>query len=518
MGPGWLRRGRHRPDFEALERRRPLAVALALAPTAATPVVMESATTADSRSVTIVYDVVTPPGPADPLSFQIDRSALARFDASAQPVGGETIVAPGPGDGTPTLDLDGQPAASPGQHRLTIPIPGGLTLNPEHPYVLAVADPAAALASGDPHATASFRTFVIGVVTHGGNQGTRSNHTPLWELVMARSLRREGYDAVIPFNWVSSSNHPGQAAKQGMRLARKIREVAREFPASDPVDLHLIGHSEGAVVNMVALEHLATRTPPQIQAGYVEDTLLDPHAANNRFSGAQYGVEQGPLGWLARALIRNFQAQAKDPLVKIPPIVDDAQVFYQRNPASRAHGVNGDIYNLWGEVPVRGPAHYFNLTADGVTHSGKTGIVWWYERNVVPLLGDGAPQVQARVLTGAPSPAVPASGRRARSGWVTKTHRPTYSGTGLPGSWVDLFAGPADRPSELAEVGRTRIGTDGRWTLRTRTLASGRYRFLAVAVPPRHPAGPRLMMFPTAPLGLLTVAARRTFDNAVPGR
>jgi hypothetical protein len=490
-----------------LERRRPLAVA----PTSATPVVMESATTADSRSVTIVYDVVVPPGPADPLSFQIDRSAVAWFDASALPVGGEMIVAPG--DGTPTLDLDGQPAASPGQHRLTIPIPGGLTLNPEHPYVLAVADPTAALASGDPRATASFRTFVIGVVTHGGIQGTKAKNAPPWELVMADSLRREGYDAVIPFNWVSSSNHPGAAAKQGPRLARRIRDVARRFPASDPVDLHLIGHSEGAVVNTVALERLSTQAPPQIRAGYIEDTLLDPHAASNRFSGAQYGVQRGPLGWLARALIRDYQAQARDPLARIPPIVDDAQVFYQRNPASRGHGGNGHIYNLWGEVPVRGPASYFNLTADGVTHSGKTGIVWWYERNVVPLLGDGAPQVRARVLTGAPSPAVPASGRRAGSGWVTETHRPTYSGTGLPGSRLYLFVGPADQPSELAEIGQARIGADGHWTLRTRALASGRYRFLAVAVPPRHPVGPRLMMLPTAPLGLLTVAARRTVNR-----
>ena len=53
-------------------------------------------------------------------------------------------------------------------------------------------------------------------------------------------------------------------------------------------------------------------------------------------------------------------------------------------------------------MPVRGgPADYFNLTPTGATHSGKTGVVVWYERNVVPLLGDGAPQLQARTLTGA---------------------------------------------------------------------------------------------------------------------
>jgi hypothetical protein len=474
---------------------------------------MESATTADSRSVTIVYDVVVPPGPADPLSFQIDRSAVASYSPSAVTVTGVTIVAPGVG--TPTLDLDGQPAASPGQHRLAIPIPGGLALNPEHPYVLAVADPAAALASGDPRATASFRTVVIGVVTHGGLQDTHAKNAPVWELVMARSLRREGYDAVIPFNWVASSNQPGAAAKQGLRLGRRILDVARRFPASDPVDLHLIGHSEGAVVNTVALERLQAQASLPIRAGFIEDTLLDPHAASNRFSGAQYAVSGGPLGWLAQALIHDYQARARDPLVKVPPIVDDAQVFYERTPASHAHGVNGNIYNLWGEVPVRGPAHYFNLTADGVTHSGKTGIVWWYERNVVPLLGDGAPQVQARVLTGAPSPALPASGGPARSGWVSDTHRPTYSGTGLPGSRVYLFAGPAARPSALARIGQTRIAADGRWTLRTGTLASGRYRFTAVAVPPRHPVGPRLMMLPTAPLGRLTITVRPTGNSAV---
>src|SRR5262249_32861965 len=161
-------------------------------------------------------------------------------------------------EGTPTLDLDGQAAASPGQHRLTIPIPGGLTINPEHPYVLAVADPAAAAASGDPRATASFRTYAIRVVTPRRPQDTHRENGPPWELVMAYSLRREGYDAVIPFNWVASSNHAGAAAKQGPRLAQNIRNVTRRFPASDPVDLHLIGHSEGAVVNTVALERLST--------------------------------------------------------------------------------------------------------------------------------------------------------------------------------------------------------------------------------------------------------------------
>jgi hypothetical protein len=46
--------------------------------------------------------------------------------------------------------------------------------------------------------------------------------------------------------------------------------------------------------------------------------------------------------------------------------------------------------------------------------------------------------------------------------------------------------------------------------LTTRPLAAGRYRIMAIAVPPRNTTrdGPRLLMLPTAPLGLLDVATR----------
>ena len=57
---------------------------------------------------------------------------------------------------------------------------------------------------------------------------------------MARALRRQGgYDRVIPFNWVALSNHPGAAAWEGGRLARRIRAAVSRFPADEPVDLHV---------------------------------------------------------------------------------------------------------------------------------------------------------------------------------------------------------------------------------------------------------------------------------------
>ena len=79
---------------------------------------------------------------------------------------------------------------------------------------------------------------------------------------------------------------------------------------------------------------------------------------------------------LARMIVPHYQGEAKDPPACFPSIVDQANVFYEHTAATA-----GGIYNLWGQVPVKseGPAvHYYNLTAMGVTHSGKTGVNYWY--------------------------------------------------------------------------------------------------------------------------------------------
>ena len=78
--------------------------------------------------------------------------------------------------------------------------------------------------------------------------------------------------------------------------------------------------------------------------------------------------------------------------------MNDAEVFYQHTLASQSHGVNSGIYNLWGEVPVRGPAHYYNLTAAGATHAGNTGVSQWYANFVAPTLGGQAPLIQTLQL------------------------------------------------------------------------------------------------------------------------
>ena len=70
---------------------------LRIAMSATPAVVMESATTKDSKSVTIDYNVVSAPDAQHPLTFGIYRSADATLSADDTPVSSETIVLPGQG-------------------------------------------------------------------------------------------------------------------------------------------------------------------------------------------------------------------------------------------------------------------------------------------------------------------------------------------------------------------------------------------------------------------------------------
>ena len=104
--------------------------------------------------------------------------------------------------------------------------------------------------------------YTIGVVTHGGIQDPSWTHGPPWELEIAYMMKHEGFDSVIPYNWVLQSSTPGEAIKQSPRLARIILGTANRFPANSVVDLELIGHSEGTVVNTYALATLQERDDP----------------------------------------------------------------------------------------------------------------------------------------------------------------------------------------------------------------------------------------------------------------
>lgn len=491
---GRVRRPTRRPQVEGLESRELL--------TAAVPdIAMTSATTADSRSITFNYQIKNAPV-TQPFQFGVYRSADPTFDATDIPVDTMAVVPAGqPGA---TLDQYGIAAASQGDHKITLDLPNGLPPDPQHPYVLVVADPQKALTESDTsNNTASIHTHVIGVITHGGVQPKKWDRTgPPWERRLAAKLVADGYDAVIPFNWVSQSGNPGSAALEGPRLAAKVLSVASQFPATDPVDVHFIGHSEGTVVNSQAILSLnASGWTPSMRAGYLKVTMLDPHAANNGVPGQQYSVSNGILGHLARLEINDYQSRAKDPVPVIPSNVDDAEVFFQRTPVRQSGGSNHGIYNLWGQVPVHGQARYYNLTAPGMSHAGKFSVPDWYLINVAPSLGSGETYVRSAALTGEQVGLItPATYRRIGQ-------QVSYTGTGAPGAIVRIIvAKPTEKESRV--VGRGLVHADGTWNITSRPLGVGHYKVIAESNVPSHLGQRPAFMKPITWLGWLSVTSR----------
>jgi hypothetical protein len=504
---------------ESLEKRHALSTA-----TAAVPAIqMISATTTDSKSVTVEYRVNQTPSAANPIQFGIYRSSNGQFDSSDSLVSTFTLTsqASSPGPSTVTLDQNGQPAATVGTHQLTIPLAQGLPPYPEKPYVLVVADPGAPSATSEPQQSTAFRTYTIGIVTHGGIQDPSWTHGPPWELQTAYLMRHEGFDSVIAYNWALQSSTPGAAIQQSPRLARMILAVANKFPAGAPVNLEFIGHSEGTVINTYAIVALERKMAPQLESGYIQDILLDPHAANNNVPGQQDSFG-GVLGGIAKDIVTDYQADADDPPAYIPAAVDSAEVFFQHSQATA-----DAIYNLWGQVPVKsdGPVvHYYNLTDIGATHSGKTGVNYWFANFIAPTLGYQAPLIQELQLNGqiddTQSPTNPsisqnaivrrAERKRANRVYgpaqIVQNDQPQFSGTAGAGSIIRLYVSPAAKPMDLALAGITTADSTGQWSLTTRhSLANGQYRILASAFSRALATRPALAIVPTQPLGRLVI-------------
>jgi hypothetical protein len=514
------RTSRHDRNFvpsgaDALEARMVMSLS-------APAVEMLSATTTDSKSVTIEYQVNNSAADS-PLELGIYRSSNGQFSADDSLVTTVTLDTPeaASAPGTITVDQNGAAATANGIHELTVPLAEGLPPFPEKPYVIVVANPEAATATTEQSQVASFRTYTIGIVTHGGIQDPSWKHGPPWQIETAAMMRREGFDSVIAYNWVQQSSTPGAAIKQSPRLARMILGAASKFPTNDPVDLEFIGHSEGTVVNTYALITLDREMTPGLKEGFIYDILLDPHAANNNVPGQQMSFG-GAIGGIAHAIVSNYQSDAKDPPAFIPSSVDQADVFFQHSQAT-----SDEIYNLWGQVPVKseGPiVHYYNLTAMGVTHSGKTGVNYWFRDFIAPTLGAQAPLIQQLRLSGqidnssipsapsgvdANSPAERVT-RRADHVYgreqVVTTAEPEFSGTAAPGSIIRLALSPARKPMDIHLAGRAVASSTGQWSVTPiRPLLNGQYRTLVTAFSRKLATRPGLAIVATQPLGRLVV-------------
>ncbi len=262
---------------------------------------------------------------------------------------------------------------------------------------------------------------------------------------------------------------------------------------------------------------------PQLKSGFIEDILLDPHAANENVPGQQMSFG-GALGGLARVIVNDYQAEAKDPPVMVPSVVDQALVFFEHSQAAASA-----IYNLWGQVPVKsdGPVvHYYNLTDMGVTHSGKTGVNYWFRDFIAPTLGDQAPLVEELQLNGqidnveSPATAMIDQSTLVRAAETARANRiygpaqivpsdqPEFSGTAAPGSIIRLALGPAAQPMKITVAGVTTASSTGQWSLTPRhPLRNGQYRTLVTAFSRKLVTRPAFAIVPTQPLGRLVVAA-----------
>jgi hypothetical protein len=454
---------------ETLESRQLLAAMPA-------QVVMLAATTLDSKGITVDYQVNNA-ALGRPLVLGVYRSASPTFDASAVPVGSVTVPISG-------VDASGVAATAVGTHHLTVPLAGGLPPNPLHPYVLVVVANPSTAASATPTDTASFRVSTIGVIIHGGiqNKGWTASGPP-WEQTMAASLKAEGYDRVIAYNWVARSSTPGDAVREVPQVDKLIEAAAESLPAG-PVDLQIIGHSEGAVIAGQAM----TRLQPVggLAQGYRVLTVLDPHAASNNFKGKQASVASGLVGSIAKSEIDAYQSKAKDPAPYIPANVDDAQVYFQRTPIGAANGSNNGLYNLWGQVPVLAapgvPVHYANLTGPGISHAGNFSVFDWYQINVVPKLGEGTTFVDPNALTA------------TANGAVNGSVPTTFSGTAASGATVQILGLQVTGKGRgnTVEIGSAPTDASGRWTVTPARGILGVSRYFARSDFPAMPGLPRV--------------------------
>ena len=107
------------------------------------------------------------------------------------------------------MDDSGRSATCPGNAPAHHTLAGGVAPGPSEALRADRRQPWHLLGSHEPRADRVFPHLVIGIVTHGALINPSWKHGPPWQLQTATILKQQGYDAVIPFNWVSESSKPG---------------------------------------------------------------------------------------------------------------------------------------------------------------------------------------------------------------------------------------------------------------------------------------------------------------------
>jgi hypothetical protein len=370
-----------------------------IAPSASPLLQMTYATTPDARAISVNYTISNASIAGQDLTFNVYRSAAYASLSGAQLLGTATV----PGSDSADLSIGSHQGV-----RLALTAPNGqpltsLTPNPALPYIVVVANPNGSIAE-DPSSnnTASFETHVLGVIAHGLELNPLlylHNAVPSWETQMAAALRQiDGYQAVIPFNWVRLSILPFPLAIE-LAASQLYQQVVAEADAlagqhpGDVVDINFIGHSRGTVVISEVLQDLVGTNDPALRGGYLEMTLLDPHPANSRFSKFSWDPFI-PIANEFAALVVAFEFLAHDPQVVVPSNVQQTQLFDQQTPAAQLGfpSLSEILLNFWGETASALPdqsaqpieeKNLTNVVAPGIGLIGHYEMPRWYLANVV---------------------------------------------------------------------------------------------------------------------------------------
>jgi hypothetical protein len=384
------RRLGRRTRFERLEGRELL-----------TTLTLTSVSETNPTTLKLDYSI-SGPTLASPVDVGVYRSTDGAFNAAALRNADETIA------DVPLSSVDdsGGNALSAGNHTETITLPTALGIDAEHPFVYAVVDPASKELPAEGLAGRSdyFHKYVLGVVTHGYlfSLAQGASTMPAWVPQMANDLEQvDHYQQAIAFDWAALSNvaKPGETALAAGQMVGTIDSAVASLATepNDVVDLHLIGHSRGAVVISQALQDLLdspNQVPTALLAGYKKVTLLDPYpaqptlyASNGQPIAQWYSPGVSPLlSSIAIQQFEQFSAAVDDPSVVIPSGVDKVEVYYQHTASSQFAGnlttANESLlFNLWGQVPVDAPnVSYYDLTGPGIGHEE---VHDWYLNNVV---------------------------------------------------------------------------------------------------------------------------------------
>lgn len=369
------------------------------APQADGSFVLVSATTSDSRSLDIGYQV----GSADlrePVTIRAFRADSRARNGKWVPIGETTL---GPED----LKASDQP-----QRKRIL---AGIELLPNMlmPYVVVEAATARGVSA------VSFRKYAVAVLAHGYAFDTTESVLNVieqqlprvaggdladqrdlawgklyktaieywardqglvapWVDLMSRSLKaRLCFSDAIRVDWVLDSTQPEpdmprHAASKAKELMLRTRERLVRNP-DDVVDWWLVGHSRGGVVVSELLK-LLKRSDLPLSGGLVKVVLLDPHPASNAWTPNMSWDSETllPLSDMVQTTIAKFQAVARDPKIVIP---DDASVYqidlwYQQNEWSKIENGDSSRSNLWGQGPkwIDAGAAGVGINASDLTH------------------------------------------------------------------------------------------------------------------------------------------------------